>query len=145
MVGYYRNPEATRATIDADGWLSTGDIGRFDEQGRLHIVGRSKEIIIRSGFNVYPQEVEAALNDHPAVVQSAVVGRAADGNEEVLAFVQVADLAATDEATLKAHVAERLSGYKRPSRVVLTLQLPAAPTGKILKHKLIETFAADLD
>jgi acyl-CoA synthetase (AMP-forming)/AMP-acid ligase II len=145
MVGYYRNPEATRATIDAEGWLSTGDIGRFDEQGRLHIVGRSKEIIIRSGFNVYPQEVEAALNDHPAVVQSAVVGRKVDGNEEVLAFVQVTALDATDETALKAHVADRLSAYKRPSHVVLTLELPAAPTGKILKHKLIETFAKDLE
>ena len=79
------------------------------------------------------------------MVQSAVVGRKVEGNEEVLAFVQVTALDATDETTLKAHVADRLSAYKRPSHVVLTLELPAAPTGKILKHKLIETFATDLE
>jgi len=144
MAGYYRNAEATQATFDADGWLLTGDVGRFDDLGRLHIVGRSKEIIIRSGFNVFPQEVEAALNDHAAVVQSAVVGRAITGNEEVLAFVQVTDMASTDEASLKAHVAAQLSAYKRPSHIVLTLQLPAAATGKLLKHKMIDTFAEQL-
>ncbi len=144
MAGYFRNQEATRATIDTEGWLNTGDIGRFDDQGRLHIVGRSKEIIIRSGFNVFPQEVEAALNDHSAIVQSAVIGRKVEGNEEVLAFVQVTTLDATNEAKLKAHVAARLSGYKRPSKIILTLKLPAAATGKILKHKLLETYAKEL-
>ena len=85
MKGYYRNPEETAKAIDADGFLHTGDLGRFTEDGALTIVGRCKELIIRSGFNVYPPEVEAALNRHPAVTQSAVVGRRLpDGNEEVL-------------------------------------------------------------
>lgn len=146
MKGYFRNPEATAAAMTEDGFLRTGDLGRIDDEGRVHIVGRSKELIIRSGFNVYPPEVEAALNDHPAVVQSAVIGRPAEGgNEDVLAFVQCARPDAVDEATLKAFVAERLSAYKRPSRIVVTTELPAAATGKILKHRLLTHFAAELD
>ncbi|MGR3593206.1 MAG: class I adenylate-forming enzyme family protein [Limimaricola soesokkakensis] len=147
MKGYYRNPEATAQVIDAEGWLKTGDLGRIDAEGRLHVVGRCKELIIRSGFNVYPPEVEAALNDHPCVVQAAVIGRSGGGNEEVLAFVQCTD-PAPEPATLKAHVSERLSSYKRPSKILIVDRLPAAATGKILKHKLLGTFAdrlAELD
>lgn len=140
MRGYFRNPEATAQVIDAEGWLATGDLGRIDSEGRLHVVGRCKELIIRSGFNVYPPEVEAALNDHPAVVQAAVVGRSRDGNEEVLAFVQCTD-PVPEPATLKAHVSERLSSYKRPSKILIVDRLPAAATGKILKHKLLGVFA----
>ena len=87
MLGYYRAPEATAATLDSEGWLRTGDLARFDGD-HLFVVGRCKELIIRSGFNVYPAEVEAVLNAHPDVTQSAVVGRAVEGNEEVVAFVQ---------------------------------------------------------
>ncbi|NIZ12818.1 class I adenylate-forming enzyme family protein [Phaeobacter sp. HF9A] len=144
MTGYFRNPEATAQAI-TDGWLRTGDLGRFDDQGRLHIVGRSKELIIRGGFNVYPPEVEAALNDHPAVVQCAVIGRPAHGDEEILAFVQPTAPGATDAATLRSFVAERLAGYKRPSRIFVVETLPAAATGKILKHQLLTRFAALLD
>ncbi|SPJ22609.1 class I adenylate-forming enzyme family protein [Palleronia abyssalis] len=143
MAGYYRAPDLTAAVLDADGWLSTGDLGKIDDQGRLHVVGRTKELIIRSGFNVYPPEVEAALNDHPDVVQSAVIGRARDGNEDVLAFVQPrrADL---DPAQLAAFVSGSLSAYKRPSAIFVVDALPAAPTGKILKHRLLDTFAAQI-
>ena len=88
MRGYYRAPEATATAIDADGWFNTGDLARFDGD-HLFIVGRTKELIIRSGFNVYPAEVEAVLNAHRAVVQSAVIGRPVNGNEEVVAFVQL--------------------------------------------------------
>ncbi|MEP3054502.1 class I adenylate-forming enzyme family protein [Ascidiaceihabitans sp.] len=145
MKGYYKNPEETAKVLDANGWMHTGDLGRIDDQGLLHIVGRSKELIIHGGFNVYPPEVEAALNDHPKVVQAAVVGRRKDGDEEVLAFVQLADLEALDAESLGAFVSERLVGYKRPKRYVFAKVLPAAPTGKILKHKLVETFADQLD
>ncbi len=136
MKGYFRNPKETARVLTPDGWLRTGDVGRIDTGGRLHILGRSKELIIHGGFNVYPVEVEAALNEHPAVVQSAVIGRKADGDEEVWAFVQPTAPDATDEATLKAFVRDRLTGYKRPARIVLMDRLPAAPTGKVLKHKL---------
>src|SRR6202011_4718038 len=88
MRGYYRAPEATAAVIDADGWFNTGDLARFEDD-ILHIVGRTNGLIIRSGFNVYPPEVEAVLNEHPAVVQSAVIGRSVPGNEGVVAFVQL--------------------------------------------------------
>ena len=74
MRGYYRDPERTASVIDADGWFNTGDLARFEDD-ILYIVGRTKELIIRSGFNVYPAEVEAVLNEHPTVVQSAVTGR----------------------------------------------------------------------
>ena len=146
MLGYFRNPEATDAVLDADGWMHTGDLGKIDENDLLHILGRSKELIIRGGFNIYPPEVEAAFNDHPNVIQSAVIGRSTKtGDEEVLAFVQVPDLDAVTVADLRAFVTARLSPYKRPSQIVLALNLPAAPTGKLLKHKLVETFADQLD
>jgi long-chain acyl-CoA synthetase len=141
MMGYYRNPEATGNVLDARGWLRTGDLGRIDGRGFLHIVGRSKELIIHGGFNVYPPEVEAALNDHPQVIQAAVIGRTVAGDEEVLAFVQVAKGDAPDPDALREFVAARLAGYKRPTRIVMAETLPAAPTGKILKHRLLEVFA----
>lgn len=141
MKGYFRNPAETAKVLSADGWLRTGDLGRIDEQGRLHILGRSKELIIHGGFNVYPPEVEAALNDHPQVIQSAVIGRMEEGDEKVIAFCQVAEGCDLTEAALRAFVAERLAGYKRPARIIMATSLPAAPTGKILKHKLFEFFA----
>ena len=144
MKGYFRNQEQTDRVIDPDGFFRTGDLGRFDDNGHLHIAGRSKELIIRSGFNVYPVEVEAALTEHADVVLAAVVGRAVAGNEEVLAFVQKAAGSNITEDELKQFVRDKLSPYKRPSRIVVTTQLPAAATGKILKASLIETFDEEL-
>jgi long-chain acyl-CoA synthetase len=145
MKGYYRNPIETDKALDADRWLRTGDLGKVDAQGMLHILGRSKELIIHGGFNVYPPEVEAALNDHPQVIQSAVIGRMVAGDEQVLAFVQIAEGDEVDVDDLRGFVGERLVGYKRPSRIILGTSLPAAPTGKILKHKLMEAFADHFD
>jgi long-chain acyl-CoA synthetase len=136
MLGYYRNPEQTAATITAEGWLKTGDLARQDVDGALHIVGRSKELIIRSGFNVYPAEVEHVLNAHPEVMQSAVVGRAVEGNEEVVAFVELKAGAKVTPEELIAWCGERLAPYKRPAEVRPLAALPAASTGKILKHRL---------
>lgn len=144
MKGYYRNPQATVAALK-DGWLHTGDLGYFDEKARLHIAGRSKELIIHGGFNVYPPEVEAALNEHPQVIQSAVIGCTVNGDELVYAFVQAAEGDLPDVAELASFAAKRLAGYKRPSRIVVATELPTAPTGKILKHRLIEYFANRLD
>lgn len=144
MRGYYRNPAETAKTITPEGWLRTGDLGKIDAGGRIYILGRSKELIIHGGFNVYPPEVEAALNDHPQVIQSAVIGQMVDGDEQVLAFVQIAEGDRLSVEALHGFVRERLTGYKRPSRIVLATSLPAAPTGKILKHKLMETFADQL-
>ena len=146
MKGYFRNSSESARAIDADGFLRTGDLGRLDEDGNLHVVGRSKELIIRGGFNVYPPEVESALNEHPAVVQCAVVGRRRDGgDEEVLAFVQCTSPDAADEDALAAFAAGRLVAYKRPARILVVESLPAAATGKILKHRLLDVFAERLE
>ncbi len=137
MQGYYRDPAGTAAVLDKDGWLDTGDLARQDADGALFIDGRSKELINRSGFKVYPLEVETVLNAHPAVTQSAVVGRLlADGNEEVLAFVQPAAGSALLGAELEDWAAARLAPYKRPARIVVMDNLPAAANGKVLKHRL---------
>lgn len=139
MKGYYRAPQLTSRAINAEGWLMTGDLGRFDAEDSLHIVGRLKELIIRSGFNVYPPEVEGVLSAHPQVVQAAVVGvPAADGNEEIVAYLQVSPRDPPVESDLAAHCAARLAPYKRPSRYVLCETLPATPAGKILKHRLAQ-------
>lgn len=144
MLGYYRNAEETGRVLDAEGWLRSGDLGRLDDRGFLHIEGRLKELIIHGGFNVFPPEVEAALNAHPKVIQSAVVGRRVLGDEEVLAFVQVAKGDEPDVSDLAAFARSHLAGYKRPKQIILAYELPAAPTGKILKHKLLETFAEQM-
>jgi acyl-CoA synthetase (AMP-forming)/AMP-acid ligase II len=137
MLGYYRDPLLSAQALLPQGWLATGDLARQDAEGALFIVGRSKELIIRSGFNVYPVEVEAALNTHPAVVQSAVVGRkVAGGNEEVVAFVELDRALPVELAALHEHVAGRLSPYKRPGEIVVLPALPAAATGKVLKARL---------
>ena len=133
MRGYYRAPEVTAAVIDVDDWFNTGDLARFEDD-ILYIVGRTKELIIRSGFNVYPPEVEAVLNEHPAVVQSAVIGRSVPGNEEVVAFVQLLPGSTVTPSDLMAHAARLLTPYKRPSEIIIVDGLPAAATDKILKH-----------
>ena len=136
MKGYYRDHDATAATITPDGWLRTGDLGRRGPDRNLFLVGRVKELIIRSGFNVYPPEVETALNAHPDVVQSAVVGRRVSGNEEVIAFVETMPGSAVDEAALKAFVRDRLAPYKRPQHILIVARMPASATGKVQKHAL---------
>ena len=137
MRGYYHAPEATAAVIDAEGWFNTGDLARFDGD-ILYIAGRTKELIIRSGFNVYPPEVEAVLNEHPAVVQSAVIGRPIPGNEEVVAFVQLMPGSTATPTDLMAHAARLLAPYKRPSEIIVLETLPAASNGKTLKHRLAD-------
>jgi acyl-CoA synthetase (AMP-forming)/AMP-acid ligase II len=141
MRGYYRAPDLTARAIDPDGWFNTGDLARF-EGDCLFIVGRSKEMIIRSGFNVYPAEIEAVLSSHDAVVQCAVVGRSVAGNEEVVAFVQLLQGSTASPEDLMAHITPQLTSYKRPSEIIVLESLPATSTGKILKHKLAETLRA---
>ncbi|WP_237133586.1 class I adenylate-forming enzyme family protein [Pseudohongiella sp. O18] len=136
MRGYYRNPEATRAAIDADGFLNTGDLVRLDEYGNVHIAGRSKELIIHSGFNVFPPEVEAVISKHPDVLLCAVIGQMHDGNEEVVAYIQRIADSQLGEEELRAFIKPRLTAYKRPGIIHFVESLPTAPSGKVLKHKL---------
>ena len=135
MKGYYHAPEETAAVIDADGWFNTRDLARL-EQGNLFLVGRAKDLIVRFGFNVYPAEVEAVLNAHPAVVQSGVVGRSLDADEEIVAFVQLLPEATLTTNELAEHAARSLAPYKRPARIVFVPTLPLTPTGKIAKAEL---------
>lgn len=144
MAGYYRNQAATDEILDADGWLRTGDLGFQDEHGNLQITGRAKELIIRSGFNVYPLEVEAALNQHPQVVQAAVIGHNANGNEDIVAFIQPLAGCGLAPEDLKSHLKGHLAAYKHPTRWIISDQLPAAPSGKILKARLTSVFAGQL-
>jgi acyl-CoA synthetase (AMP-forming)/AMP-acid ligase II len=136
MRGYYKNADLTARTINADGWLNTGDVARIEDDGALTIVGRTRELIIRSGFNVFPAEVEAVLNSHPAVLHSAVVGRTRADNEEVVAFVELAPGRTACVAELLRFAAERLAPYKRPAEIVILPALPASATGKVLKQQL---------
>jgi long-chain acyl-CoA synthetase len=144
MKGYYRAPDETAAAIDADGWFNTRDLARV-EDGNLFIVGRTKELIVRFGFNVYPAEIEAVLNAHPAVVRSAVIGRpveGAEGDEEVIAFVQLCPSSPLTALELSEHAAQYLAPYKRPSQILIVATMPLTLTGKVLKDELIK--AAEL-
>ncbi|MFM0208276.1 class I adenylate-forming enzyme family protein [Paraburkholderia sediminicola] len=137
MCGYYRAPEQTEEALRPGGWLNTGDIGRLADDGALFIVGRTKDLIIRSGFNVYPIEVESVINTHDSIRQSAVVGRAtSDGNEEVIAFVELKEDAEFDVEALQDYLADRLSAYKRPAQIVRVDSIPTTASGKLLKQKL---------
>jgi long-chain acyl-CoA synthetase len=138
MKGYYHAPEETAAAINSEGWFNTRDLARL-ENGYLFIVGRTKELIVRFGENVYPAEVEAVLNSHPAVVRSAVIGRlveGTEGGEEVVAFVQLSPSSVTSETELAQHVAQQLAPYKRPSQILLVASMPLTPTGKVIKGEL---------
>ena len=138
MKGYYHAPDETAAAINPEGWFNTRDLARR-EDGYLFIVGRTNELIVRFGENVYPAEVEAVLNAHPAVVRSAVIGRTVEGTEggeEVVAFVQLTPASLTSEAELAQHAAKHLAPYKRPSQILLMPSMPLTPTGKVIKGEL---------
>ena len=140
--GYWRMPDRTRAEFRADGFFVTGDLGRIDADGYLHIVGRSKDVIITGGFNVYPREVEAEIDALPGVVESAVFGVPhPDFGEGVSAVVVAqAGAAAPSEAQIVAALRERLAGYKCPKRVLLSDELPRNAMGKVQKNLLREQY-----
>jgi acyl-CoA synthetase (AMP-forming)/AMP-acid ligase II len=140
MKGYYRAPEDTAAVIDSDGWFNTRDLARL-EDGNLFVVGRTKDLIVHRGFNVYPAEVEAVLNSHPAVVQSAVVGRSVEGDEEVVAYVQLLAGAPLTANDLADYAVRNLAAYKRPSQIIFVPAMPVTPTGKIVKAELPKMMA----
>jgi long-chain acyl-CoA synthetase len=136
MKGYWNRPFETRQTI-RNSWLYTGDIARKDRDGFLYIVDRSKDVIIRSGYNVYPREVEEVLYEHPAVFEAAVIGipHSVHG-EEVVAVVALKSPGIAAPEELQTFAKERLAPYKYPRRVVLVDGLPHGSTGKILKREI---------
>ncbi|MXG90089.1 AMP-binding protein [Nocardioides flavescens] len=136
MKGYYGRPEATDEAIQ-DGWFRSGDLGRRDADGWYYIVDRSKDMIIRGGYNVYPREIEEVLMSHPAVSLAAVIGVPHDSHgEEVKAVVILEDGAELTEDELVAWSKEQMAGYKYPRIVEFVPQLPMTATGKILKREL---------
>ncbi|WGW03798.1 class I adenylate-forming enzyme family protein [Tropicibacter oceani] len=140
MPGYWQNPEATAKTL-VDGWLLTGDMGAMDADGYVTMKDRSKDMIISGGTNIYPREVEEVLQDHPAVIEVAVVGRPhPEWGEEVVAFV-VSD-GPLDPAALDAFCLDHIARFKRPKDYIAIEALPKNNYGKVLKTALREKFAA---
>jgi long-chain acyl-CoA synthetase len=143
MRGYYRAPEETAAAINADGWFNTRDLARLKD-GYLFIEGRTQELIVHFGLNVYPAEVESVLNAHPSVVRSAVIGRTVEGREggeQVVAFVQLKPDSKTSQAELAQHATQHLAPYKRPSQILLVTDMPLTLTGKVVKGELAKLAA----
>ena len=137
MKGYLNAPEATAAAF-AGGWFHTGDLGYFDEDGFLFIVGRIKELIIRGGYNVYPAEIEDVLHGHPAVAEVAVVGIPHERlGEEVKAVVVLRPEATVTAEELIAYGKERIAAYKYPRIVEFRDALPRNTLGKVLKDQLV--------
>lgn len=136
MQGYWKRPEETSKVLCKDGWLRTGDIGRMDEEGFFFIVDRKKDMILVSGFNVFPNEVEEVLCRHPKVLEAAVVGVNHKATGEVVkAFVVKKDPSLT-ESELKAHCREHLTTYKIPRMIEFKESLPKTNVGKILRREL---------
>ncbi len=141
--GYWRNPQKTAAEFRADGFFVTGDVGRIDAHGYLHIVGRAKDLIISGGYNVYPVEVEQALNALPGVLDSAVFGVPhPDFGEGVTALlVRAEGCIDLDEGTVLFRLKERLANYKLPKRVLFAAELPRNTMGKVQKQVLRDAHA----
>jgi acyl-CoA synthetase (AMP-forming)/AMP-acid ligase II len=143
MAGYLGEPAATAATIDADGWLHTGDVGVIDRAGNLKITDRLKDMFIVGGFNAYPAEIEKAMMAHPAVAQAAVIGVPDERLGEVAKAYVIPRAGATiDEAAFVAWCRERMANYKVPRSVEVVDAFPLNATGKVLKHVLRERTTA---
>ena len=135
MRGYLDDPDATAATVDAEGWLHTGDVGHADDDGYVVLVDRVKELIKYKGYQVAPAELEALLVEHPAVAEAAVIGRPDEEAGEVpVAFVALAGDATPEE--IQAYVAERVAPYKKLRALEVVDEIPKSPSGKILRRKL---------
>ncbi len=137
MKGYYKRPDATAEAINDEGWFRSGDLGRKDADGWYYIVDRSKDMIIRGGFNVYPREIEEVLLTHPAISLAAVIGVPHDSHgEEIKAFVILKPGAEATSEEIVAWGKEQMAAYKYPRIVEIVETLPMTATGKILKREL---------
>jgi fatty-acyl-CoA synthase len=143
MLEYNDNPKATAATIDADGWLHTGDLGTMDSRGYVKVTGRVKEMIIRGGENLFPAEIENVLLEHVDVAEVAVVGVPDERWGEIVAcFLRLAPGATLDRTVLVAHCRERISPQKTPAHWVEIQEWPLTGSGKIQKFVLRDRFIA---
>ena len=140
--GYWRMPERTRAEFRADGFFITGDLGKIDDKGYVHILGRGKDLVISGGFNVYPKEIESEIDAMPGVIESAVIGVPhADFGEGVTAVLVCDNGADIDEAMVLKALDGRLAKFKLPKRVIVVDELPRNAMGKVQKNILRDTYA----
>jgi long-chain acyl-CoA synthetase len=144
MPGYWQRPEETAKVFTPDGFFKTGDVGVMDDKGQVKIVDRKKDMVLVSGFNVYPNEVEEVVASHPGVLECAVVGVPdANSGEAVMLYVVKKDPKLT-EADLQKFCGEQLTGYKRPKYIVFKSDLPKTNVGKILRRELRDAAAKDM-
>ncbi len=136
MAGYWQRPDETAKVMTADGWFRTGDIGMVDERGYFRIVDRKKDMILVSGFNVYPNEIEDVLTQMPGVLECAAVGVADARTGEAVKVVIVRKDPALTEADVRAYCEQNLTGYKRPRLIEFRQDLPKTPVGKVLRREL---------
>lgn len=136
MLGYWNRPEATAEALDAEGWFKTGDIAVIDTDGFVSIVDRKKDLIIVSGFNVYPNEIEDVVMGHPGVANCAVIGVPDERSGEAVKLFVVAREGGVSVDELKVFCKENFTGYKVPKHIVLRESLPMTPVGKILRREL---------
>ncbi|MBI2317331.1 MAG: long-chain-fatty-acid--CoA ligase [Betaproteobacteria bacterium] len=138
MAGYWQRPDETAKVMTADGYFTTGDIGVMDEQGYVRIVDRKKDMILVSGFNVYPNEVESVVMSHPGVLECAAIGVPDESSGEAVKLFVVKKDPALTEADLRKHCEASLTGYKRPRKIEFRDDLPKTNVGKILRRQLRE-------
>ncbi|ODN42110.1 AMP-binding protein [Piscirickettsia litoralis] len=137
MQGYWRNEKATRATLDAEGWLKTGDIAYFDERGYFYIVDRLKDIIVVSGFNVYPAEVENIIMELGPVREVAAIGVSSErSGEQIKVYIVLNEGQSLSEAEVKEHCTKQLTAYKQPKIIEFIEELPKTVVGKVLRRAL---------
>jgi len=136
MAGYWNQPEATAASMTSDGFFKSGDLGIMDDQGYVRLVDRKKDMLKVSGFNVYPNEIEAVVSAHPGVLECAAIGIPDEhSGEAVKLFVVKKDPALTEEA-LRKYCHDNFTGYKRPRVIEFRTELPKTNVGKILRRAL---------
>ena len=139
MQGYWQRPEETARVLDEAGWLATGDIGIMDENGFIRLIDRKKDMILVSGFNVFPNEIEEVLLSHPEVLEAAAIGIPDEvSGERIKVFIVPRSPALTREEVLR-HCRENLTGYKIPRQVEFRDELPKSIVGKILRRALRDT------
>jgi long-chain acyl-CoA synthetase len=136
MAGYWQRPDETAKVMTADGFLRSGDIGVVDERGYFRLVDRKKDMILVSGFNVYPNEVEDVITQMPGVLECAAVGIADAKAGEAVKVVIVKKDPSVTEASVRTYCEANLTGYKRPKVVEFRSELPKTPIGKILRREL---------
>jgi fatty-acyl-CoA synthase len=145
MAGYWNDPDKTAEAIDDHGWMHTGDLATMDEDGYLNIVGRSKDMVIRGGENVYPREVEEFLHTHPAVLEASVIGVPDDRyGEELMAWIRVREGHTLTEDEVRDFCKDRIAHFKRPRYVKFADEFPLTVTGKVQKFKMREQAVEEL-